>query len=65
MYIWFDGKVNPCDADYKSLLSYGNAKDYSIEELWNNKMIENNRKTHTDNERCKLNPCDRCGATFT
>ena len=65
MYVWFDGKVNPCDADYKSLLSYGNAKEYNIEELWNNKMIENNRKTHADNERCKLNPCDRCGATFT
>ena len=21
MYVWFDGKVNPCDADYKSYLT--------------------------------------------
>ena len=41
MYIWFDGKVNPCDADYKSLLSYGNAKDKTIQE---HKRAANSRK---------------------
>ena len=40
MYIWFDGKVNPCDADYKSMLSYGSAKENSIKDLWNNKIIK-------------------------
>ena len=26
MFVWADGKVNPCDYDYKSLLSKWNAK---------------------------------------
>ena len=64
MYVWFDGKVNPCDADYKSYLSYGNAKEYSLKELWNNKIISNTRHEHQKNNRNKINPCDRCGVTF-
>jgi radical SAM protein with 4Fe4S-binding SPASM domain len=64
MYVWFDGKVNPCDADYKSYLSYGNAKEYSIKELWNNKFISKTREEHQKENRTKINPCDRCGVTF-
>ncbi len=64
MYVWFDGKVNPCDADYKSYLSFGNAKEYSIEDLWNNKHVDKIRNDHLNNNRCKINPCDRCGTTF-
>ena len=64
MYVWFDGKVNPCDSDYKSYLSYGNAKEYSLKELWNNKIISNTRNQHLNKDRTKLNPCDRCGVTF-
>ena len=64
MYVWFDGKVNPCDADYKSYLSYGNAKEYNLKELWNNKIISNTRDQHSNNNRTKINPCDRCGVTF-
>ena len=64
MYIWFDGKVNPCDADYKSYLSYGSAKEYSLKELWSNKIISKTRNQHLNNDRTKINPCDRCGVTF-
>lgn len=64
MYIWFDGKVNPCDADYKSYLSYGSAKKHSLKELWNNKIISKTRNQHLNNDRTKINPCDRCGVTF-
>ena len=64
MYVWFDGKVNPCDADYKSYLSYGSAKEYNLKELWNNKVISKTRKQHTKKNRNKINPCDRCGVTF-
>ena len=64
MYVWFDGKVNPCDADYKSYLSCGNAKEYSLKELWNNKIISNIRKAHAEKNRSEINPCDRCGSTF-
>ena len=64
MYVWFDGKVNPCDADYKSYLSYGSSKEYSIKELWNNKIISNVRTKHSTENRNDVNPCDRCGVTF-
>jgi len=64
MYVWFDGKVNPCDADYKSYLSYGSAKEYNLKELWNNKAISKIREQHTKKNRNEINPCDRCGVTF-
>jgi len=64
MYVWFDGKVNPCDADYKSYLSYGSAKEYNLKELWNNKAISKTREQHAKKNRNEINPCDRCGVTF-
>ena len=65
MYVWFDGKVNPCDADYKSYLSYGSAKEYDLKELWNNKAISKTREQHVKKNRNEINPCDRCGVTFS
>ena len=64
MYIWFDGKTNPCDADYKSYLNYGDAKKNSLKKIWNDKIIENTRRMHLAKERNKIVPCDRCGVTF-
>ena len=64
MYIWFDGKVNPCDADYKSYLSYGNVNEFSIKKLWNSKIIKNIRNKHTTNQRSEIDPCNKCGVTF-
>ena len=64
MYIWFDGKANPCDADYKSYLSYGNAKDNSIKEIWKSKKIQEIRNNHLNNNRDKIDPCNKCGADF-
>ncbi|MDC3342343.1 radical SAM protein [Candidatus Pelagibacter sp.] len=65
MYVWFDGKVNPCDADYKSYLSYGNAKEYSLKEIWDSKTISNLRDAHINKKRTEINPCDRCGVKFS
>ena len=39
MYIWFDGIVNPCDADYKSFLSFGNVNNSTIKDI-RNKIVE-------------------------
>ena len=65
MYVWFDGKVNPYDADYKSYLSYGNAKEYNLKEIWNSKIISKLRNAHIDKKRTEINPCDRCGVKFS
>lgn len=64
MYIWFDGKANPCDADYKSYLSYGDKKKNSIKEIWNSKHINNIRSDHLNNNRITHTPCNKCGVTF-
>lgn len=64
MYIWFDGKVNPCDADYKSYLSYGSVEKNTIKNLWNNQIIKKLRAEHLSDERKKTNPCNKCGVTF-
>ena len=61
MYIWHDGKVNPCDADYKSFLSYGNVHENSIKNIWNSEKLKNYREQHILGKRNKLTPCDRCG----
>ena len=64
MYVWFDGKCNPCDADYKSYLSYGNVMDKSIIEVWNSTKLKELRSKHLNSDREKINPCDRCGLEF-
>ena len=61
MYVWYDGKVNPCDVDYKSLLSVGNVKDNSIAALWHSPAYDSLRKAHLEGRRSAYLPCDRCG----
>ena len=59
LYIWQDGVMNPCDADYKSYLTPGNVKSISLAEGWANlgKLRSEMLKGH----RTKNIPCDRCG----
>ena len=54
MYVWFDGKVNPCDADYKSYLSYGNFNNDSIKNIWSGKKIKELREEHLNKKRNKI-----------
>lgn len=61
MYVWYDGKVNPCDADYKSYLSYGNVNNNTIKQIWSSKAFNDLKMKHLNKERNKLVPCDRCG----
>lgn len=60
MYVWFDGKVNPCDFDYKSKLSFGNAKKSSLVNLWRAKTIEKIRRAHQSGNRKEIFPCNVC-----
>ena len=60
MFIWYDGKVNPCDTDYKSVLSVGHVKKKSVSQIWRSEEYERLRKSHLEKERSKLNPCRRC-----
>lgn len=63
MFVWWDGKVNPCDYDYKSKLSKWNVKTNSISEIWNSKEYNDYREKHLNKQRVKIHPCDRCSFT--
>ncbi len=60
MYVWYDGKCNPCDVDYKSELQVGNIKENSIKEIWNNEQYRKLRNMHLSGKRNECFPCDRC-----
>ncbi len=61
LYVWWNGVTNPCDEDYKSLLSPGNIKNETIKNIWQGKSLNNLRKLHIGDKRNTVNPCNRCG----
>lgn len=60
MFVWWDGKVNPCDSDYKSFLSVGSFPKNSLQDLWKNKQYELIRNQHLSEKRTKVFPCKSC-----
>ena len=60
MFIWWDGKVNPCDYDYKSYLSNWNVKNNNITDIWNSVEYNELRHKHLNNLRNSVEPCKRC-----
>ena len=60
MFIWFDGKVNPCDTDYKSILNVGQFGEESLSALWKNSCYTQLRANHLTSQRSKTFPCNRC-----
>ena len=63
MFVWHDGKVNPCDYDYKSMLSKWNANKDSIKSIWNSEYYNNIRSLHKSKKRNIIEPCKRCIST--
>ena len=62
MYIWWDGRVNPCDVDYKSTLEVGNVRQNSIGEIWNGPAYEKLREKHLSGFRHEYSVCSKCDA---
>ena len=60
MFIWWDGKTNPCDTDYKSYLSVGEYSNTNISSLWNSDKYKKLRESHLNNNRKSFNPCNSC-----
>ncbi len=61
LLICFDGTCNPCDEDYKTMLSPGNITDTPLSDIWQGKKMAQIRKDHLSSERSCHMPCDRCG----
>ena len=60
IFVWWDGKVNPCDYDYKSTLSKWNISNTSISKIWNSDFYKNMREKHLNEQRKEYEPCIRC-----
>lgn len=60
MFVWWDGKINPCDVDYRSSLSVGSLADGDLSTLWRSPAYERLRAAHLDGRRADLTPCNRC-----
>ena len=63
MFLWWDGKINPCDFDYKTVLKTGDfdiKKSHNIKKAWNSEIYNNLRTKHLENSRKKVNPCNKC-----
>ena len=60
MFVWFDGKMNPCDTDYKSDLITGNVREVSLSYAWRGENYTRLRKSHVNGQRENVSPCNRC-----
>ncbi len=60
MFVWFDGSVNPCDVDYRSVLACGNAREKSLSDIWMSEQYSRLRQSHLTSRRKTLFPCNRC-----
>ncbi len=60
LFVWWDGRINPCDVDYKSTLSPGSIEQKSISEYWQGALYENMRQKHLKGLRHNIRPCLGC-----
>ena len=59
-FVWWDGRVNPCDVDYRSFLSPGNITSESVGNIWIGKGYTKLRELHLERQRQTVNPCRGC-----
>lgn len=60
MFVWWDGKVNPCDVDYRSTLSVGALAEIGLSALWRSPAYTVLREAHLQGRRAGVGPCNRC-----
>ncbi len=59
-FVLWDGRVNPCDTDYKGTLSVGNISDDTVSNLWQGEKYQTLREKHLARRRSDIFPCNRC-----
>ena len=60
MFVWWDGRVNPCDVDYRSTLAVGDARTERLADLWQGERYARLRTAHVARARRDCSPCNRC-----
>ena len=59
-FVWWDGKVNPCDVDYRSFLSPGNVDEQLLTDIWIGRAYAHLREQHLTESRQSIIPCRGC-----
>ena len=59
-FVWWDGKMNPCDVDYRSFLCPGTVGDESVSDIWTGLGYTTLREKHLEMQRQSLTPCRGC-----
>ena len=60
MFVWWDGRINPCDVDYQSTLMVGQANDEGLSDVWRGTEYTALRTAHLQRQRNQCSPCNRC-----
>lgn len=60
MFVWWDGKINPCDVDYRSTLVVGSLNDMDIRLAWSSTKYQELRNDHINSRRGAASPCSNC-----
>lgn len=60
LFVWWDGRMNPCDVDYKSTLSVGRFPEAGISRTWTGPAYTALRHAHLTGGRQTQTPCRGC-----
>lgn len=60
LIVWCDGTITLCCGDHLQRIPVGNAKDVSIEELWNSPRLKGFRKIHLEGKTHLMSSCRGC-----
>ena len=59
-FIWWNGIINPCDVDYRSLLAVGKFPYETLASVWMGEKYQWLRRQHLEGQRRECNPCGKC-----
>lgn len=60
LFVWADGRLNPCDVDYLSTLSPGRLEDTTLSASWTGPAYQALREEHLAGRRGEVSPCQKC-----
>ncbi|OGY64921.1 MAG: hypothetical protein A3I24_02710 [Candidatus Harrisonbacteria bacterium RIFCSPLOWO2_02_FULL_41_13b] len=60
IYVWADGKVNPCENDYLSWLCLGDANTTPLYDMWTGDKMRVLRLAFIKRQKNSFSPCNNC-----
>ncbi len=63
--VLWNGEITVCCSDYNNKFQLGDANTQTIEEVWNQKKLNNFRKMHLEGQRHTMPVCKHCVASIT